>query len=517
MKKTLSVLLFLLIIFSVNCYCQFSMYLEEKIPINAELITATKISKDSRFLACGTEEGKIYIWDTDAKRIIHQFDLHKKDVTSFCFDSKNKYLVSGSDDEDIIIWDLYLGEKIKILDDFRDDINYLELSPDDRTLVVCGDKKEIALYEFPSGVKKGDLKDGHKKDVIYASFNLNGNEIVTIGEDEQMIFWNPSQLKKIRKNELSPNTMNNSGIDIISVQTSFDKQIIGVGYQERKLAKGGRKMIFKYNLAFYEWKTGKLIEILENNNKDINFFCITPDKKYILTDNSTLRENKISFWNLHKGIIEKNYPFKGSISALDLSKDGNYLTIAYTEDKNFLSSYLSLFKLSGIDGFERFNYDNKITQTQDTGFGSSIKITTPKEPIFNMGESKKLAVIYFDNMGVPLEVAKTTTYILESKLSNSSQLYLIERNQIEKVVSELKYQLSGLTKSDAVEIGKQLNAEYILIGSINKLGNLLIITAKIVNIETAQIEGTREVQCSNARIEDISDMVSSLASIIAKF
>jgi len=68
-----------------------------------------------------------------------------------------------------------------------------------------------------------------------------------------------------------------------------------------------------------------------------------------------------------------------------------------------------------------------------------------------------------------------------------------------------------------VEVGQHLNAEYILLGSINKLGNLLIITAKLVNVETAQIEGSREVQCSNATIETISDMVSILAPTIAKY
>ena len=77
--------------------------------------------------------------------------------------------------------------------------------------------------------------------------------------------------------------------------------------------------------------------------------------------------------------------------------------------------------------------------------------------------------------------------------------------------------MSGLTTADAVEVGKQLNAKFILIGSINKLGNLLIITAKLVNTETAQIEGTREIQCNNATIEDISDMIAQLAPTIVKF
>jgi TolB-like protein len=128
-----------------------------------------------------------------------------------------------------------------------------------------------------------------------------------------------------------------------------------------------------------------------------------------------------------------------------------------------------------------------------------------------------MAVINFDSPGLEENVARTTTYLLESKLGNSPLVELVERNQIQKVLDELQYQQSGLTADNAVQIGQQLNAEYMLIGSINKLGNLIIITAKLVNVETAQIEGTREVQCSNATIETISEMVSILAPTIAKY
>ena len=71
--------------------------------------------------------------------------------------------------------------------------------------------------------------------------------------------------------------------------------------------------------------------------------------------------------------------------------------------------------------------------------------------------------MYFDHLGVNEEIAKTTTYLLETKLGNTAKIDLIERNQIEKVINEMKYQMSGLTTSDAVQIGQQLNAEYIIL------------------------------------------------------
>ena len=510
-------LILLIIIFPfMNLYGQFSLYLENKILVETEKVTVLKMSKDGRFLAYGDKKGTLYIWDVDAKRKLHELKLHKKQINSLIFDTRNQRLISGSDDKKIIIWDLYSGKPELIIEDFKSQVKCMDLSPDDRILATGGNKKEIYLWEFPFGSLKGKLKS-HKKDVISLSFNINGDQLLSVGKDKLMIVWDAGRQQLIRKTEIESKTIKNSGIDMLSANFSSDKYFVGIGIQEHVLAKGGRGMIFRYNLAFFDWKTGSEIEILEGNRKDINFFVISPDKNYAITDNSTLRENQISFWNIQKGISEQNYPIDGEISAIEISEDGNWLAVAYTEDKNYLKSFVNVWKLSGIEGFKRFDTDRNIVSSRKSGFGSAMKLNTPEEPLISFGERKKIAVMYLDNPGLDENTAKTTTYLLEGKLGNSPFVELIERNQIETVVAELKYQMSGLSTSNAVEVGKHLNAEYILMGSINKLGNLLIITVKLVNVETAQIEGTREVQCNNATIENISDMVSLLAPSIAKY
>jgi TolB-like protein len=198
------------------------------------------------------------------------------------------------------------------------------------------------------------------------------------------------------------------------------------------------------------------------------------------------------------------------------SQDGKWLAVGY-QDETSSEGFVNVWQVSGIDGYQRFATDTDVRSSDRSGFGASIKLTTPVEPLIRFGERRRLAVIYFDNPGLSEDIARTTSYLLEGKLGNSPFVELIERNQIQKVLEELKYQQAGLTTSDAVKVGQHLNAKFILIGSINKLGNLLIITAKLVNVETSQIEGTREVQCSNATIENISDMVSALAPTIAKY
>jgi len=509
------ILWWVLIVTSMG-WAQFNLYLEHQISVPANEVSRLQISQDGRFLAYGDVNGNLFIWDISAKRQLHTIKAHRGAIQTILFDHKQQRIVSGGEDGIIHIWDLYSGQEEKELREFGSSVTDLSLSPDDRLLAASGNKKEIFLWEFPIGVLKGKLK-GHDKDVTGIAFNVSGDQLLSVGQDRAMIVWDVNKLSMIRQTSIEARTIPESGIDIKSADFSFDRYFVGVGIQEYILAKGGRGMIFNYNLSFYDWKTGAEIETLTGNRKDIAFFAISPDKQYAITDNSTLQKNELSFWHIQKGIVEQNYPIEGAITALVISEDGRWLAVAYQDAQNRGESHVNIWQLSGIEGYERFATGETVRSQGNTGFGASIQITTPDTPLIQFGEKRKLAVMVFDSPGLEQDVARTTTYLLEGRLGNSPFVELIERNQIEKVLEELRYQQTGMTTSNAVEVGQHLNAEYILIGSINKLGSLLIITAKLVNVETAQIEGTREVQCSNATIETISDMVSVIAPTIAKY
>ncbi len=499
-----------------RAFGQFSLYLEHQIPVSSEQVACIQLSKDGRFMAFGDSRGRVTVWDVEAGERLHELKEHRSQINHLVFDSKNRTITSGGQDGKIVVWDLYSGQVKKTITDFRSSVSMLDLSPDDRFLAGSGDKREIFIWEFPLGTLKGKLK-GHGKDVIGAAFSINGDQLLSVGEDRNIIVWNANTRQMIRKMSIEARTMKSSGIDVKSCAFSFDRQFVGIGIQEHALAKGGRRMIFQYNLSFYDWKTGAEIETMSGNKKDIDFFTISPDKNYAVTDNSTLQKNEISFWNIQNGLIAFNYLIDGNITAIQMSEDGRWLAVAYKDPGSSMRSYVNVWKMSGIDGYQRFASDQTVRSTGTSGFGASIKITTPDEPLIRFGDRKRLAVLTFDSPGLSEDIARTTSYLLEGKLGNSPFVELVERNQIQHVLNELQYQMSGITTSDAVEVGKHLNAEFILLGSINKLGSLLIITAKLVNVETSQIEGTREVQCANATIESISDMVAVLGPTIAKY
>jgi len=496
-------------------FAQFSWYLEQQIPVSAGEVTSIALSGDGRFLAFGDQRGHVHVWDVEAGRALHDAGGHNGSVDVVLFDSKNRLLISGGTDGNIRIWDLYSGRPEKTISDFRSRILDLTLSPDDRFLAAAGNRNELYVWEFPMGTLKGKLQ-GHRKKVAGAAFSINGDQILSVGMDRQMIIWSLNTLGIVRKTDIEARTIRGSGIDVKTAAFSFDRQFVGVGIEEHILAKGGRSMIFKYNMSFYDWKTGGEIATLSGNRKDLAFFSISPDKKYVITDNSTLQTPRLSIWNIQSGLIEQNYPIGGPMSCAAFSQDGRWIAVGYRDPQNGSRSHVNVWRISGMDGYSPFA-SSEVKSATPSGFGSSVKLTTTAEPLIQYGEKIRMAVLYFDSPGLDREIAQTATYLLEGRLGNSPFVEMVERNQINQVIEELKYQMSGMTTSNAVEIGRHLNAEYVLLGSLNKLGSLLILSAKLVNVETSQIEGTREVQCANATIENISDMVSALAPAIAKY
>ena len=80
------------------------------------------------------------------------------------------------------------------------------------------------------------------------------------------------------------------------------------------------------------------------------------------------------------------------------------------------------------------------------------------------------------------------TELMTQQLFQNSKFKLVERTQLEKIMTEQKLGLSGAIDSEtAAKVGKLLGARLAMLGGVSKLGKSYQISAKIVDIETAEI------------------------------
>jgi Ca-activated chloride channel family protein len=92
----------------------------------------------------------------------------------------------------------------------------------------------------------------------------------------------------------------------------------------------------------------------------------------------------------------------------------------------------------------------------------------------------------------PLIALLNESALLE--LSKAANLKVVERERMDAVMKEQKLALSDLMDTaNAIAVGKVLSARFILTGSVIEMPGSVVIFARIVNVETAEVESAAQV------------------------
>jgi hypothetical protein len=99
-------------------------------------------------------------------------------------------------------------------------------------------------------------------------------------------------------------------------------------------------------------------------------------------------------------------------------------------------------------------------------------------------EKSRIAVLDFKGKGVSEAAVTAVSDLVKSDIVNTGLFQVVERSQIIEILKEQGFQQSGCTdQSCAVEIGKLLSARKILIGEVTKIGQSIVITGRLVDVE----------------------------------
>jgi len=98
---------------------------------------------------------------------------------------------------------------------------------------------------------------------------------------------------------------------------------------------------------------------------------------------------------------------------------------------------------------------------------------------------------------------------LTTELAASGKFRVIEKEQIDKVIGELKFELSGLVDpSTAQEIGNILGVEYVILGSYQKISDVYRIMARKVETKSGEVQTTTTVTGPEAEIFDLQEKLA---------
>jgi len=98
-----------------------------------------------------------------------------------------------------------------------------------------------------------------------------------------------------------------------------------------------------------------------------------------------------------------------------------------------------------------------------------------------------IAVLDFESIGSEEHLGKAVSEIIRTELIDTNKYRVVERAQINKTLSEQKFQKSGLIDDkSAVELGKLLGADLIVIGSVVKIGTSYTINSRMIDTKTGE-------------------------------
>lgn len=144
----------------------------------------------------------------------------------------------------------------------------------------------------------------------------------------------------------------------------------------------------------------------------------------------------------------------------------------------------------------------KITALIIISFILTLPSWAKKKPI-------RMAIVNLDAHGVSQMVANSLAEILRSTFVNYKEFDVIEYSKMEEILKTQAFQQTGCTDTEcAVEIGKILNAEKVVLGSISAIGKKYIITLRLVDVKLGKIElaHTKEDICE---LEELTDLAKN--------
>jgi len=131
----------------------------------------------------------------------------------------------------------------------------------------------------------------------------------------------------------------------------------------------------------------------------------------------------------------------------------------------------------------------------------------------------RVAVLYFDYEGKDEELVhlrKGLASMLISDLSASAGVELVERGDLEKVLSELKLQRSRhFDKRTVARVGRGLGAQLIVTGRYFVFRGKLAVNAKVIDVETFAVKGVRSARPTDEFFSLEQELAGKIDAVLA--
>ena len=287
---------------------------------------------DSIFLASGSADGVIKLWQINGDGQEIEIARHSSGIRGIGFIPNEQILVSGSSDKTVRLWQLEKLLERRTIDAHNDYIWGLAFSPKSNSesnfLASVSDDKTVKLWEVNGNISQNIIFQRHQDSVKCISFDNEGRKIVSGSSDGQIFIWelDGTVIKNIQAHNGK----------IWSVRFSPCGKFIASASDDGIVKIWNLQGQLKYDFPIYQG---------ENNYEKVGVRSV-----HFTTDGDKLAfastDGWIEIWQLEKGQpitqIKRFHAHDAGIRTMCFSIDGKTIASASTDDP--------VIKLWDLDG-----------------------------------------------------------------------------------------------------------------------------------------------------------------------
>lgn len=462
---------------------------------------------DDQYLAFSDDDGMVTILDVEADRVVRRFESTVGTPEDLTYGPLGDRIVLAGEDEQVAVYHP-LQDRTTARRDLGRDIHAVDAVREPRPAVVAGGDNGLVVVLTPdlTTVRTVRAPNFYDRSVHFVNFGRGGREIFAAAEEGNLAYWRRGSGSLLRTSSLTRQS-------VVAAGTDPNGRLLGIGVKKLSIqrartgaARGGNLTArASYLIRIIDWRQGRNVkEITDRRGGELRAMAVAPNHNFLVTGD---HNGRIQAWNVSREQSALRLNTDESLRELAISPGGSWLA-AVGENGT-----LQIWETSGLSDPST---SEQVYAADDLLSDSKFQFNSSREPIMSALDSVSLAVLSVESRGMEGGMAETTTNLLTTRLGNYSNIHLIERAQIQQVIDEQKLQQTGLTSpAEAAQIGRILNAGRVLVGSINRLGSSVVISVRLVDTETAEVKGAREIMCNKCQESDLPKALTLLVRSIA--
>ena len=249
--------------------------LDKTLTGHSETVFSVAYSPDGRYLASGSKDKTIKIWEVATGKGLRTLTGHSGVVLSVAYSPDGRYLASGSQDKTIKIWEVATG-KVRTLTGHYMTFWSVAYSPDGRYLASGSSDKTIKIWEVATGKELRTLT-GHSMTVWSVAYSPDGRYLASGSWDKTIKVWDV-----VTGTELRILTGHSSGV--FSVVYSPDGRYLASGSYDK-------------TIKIWEVATGRELRTLTGHSSWVKSVVYSPDGRYLASGSA---DKTIKIWRVRQ-------------------------------------------------------------------------------------------------------------------------------------------------------------------------------------------------------------------------